>query len=93
MNWQMGFAILKGLSGGSRVLLIEVKEARFWKANGDETILRGVVKKTVYWLDTTRAVDGVAVQLDPAKASLAWVDVRFLLRASTTCLCDGSSHR
>lgn len=56
---------------------------KFKRPNGDEVVLRDVCEKIIAWLDKFKAVGDVAVQYDPAHASLAWAGVRFLLQVST----------
>lgn len=40
------------------------------------------MEKIIIWLDKFKAVGDMAMQYDPAHASLAWAGVRFLLRVS-----------
>lgn len=58
------------------------KRWKFKKSNGQEVVLRDVVEKIIIWLDKFKAVGDMAMQYDPAHASLAWAGVRFLLRVS-----------
>ncbi len=58
------------------------KRWKFKKSNGQEVVLRDVVEKIIIWLDKFKAVGDIAMQYDPAHASLAWAGVRFLLRVS-----------
>lgn len=58
------------------------KRWKFKKSNGQQVVLRDVVEKIIIWLDKFKAVGDMAMQYDPAHASLAWAGVRFLLRVS-----------
>ncbi|KAK6532746.1 hypothetical protein TWF281_006923 [Arthrobotrys megalospora] len=62
--------------------LREISRQKAWKIKwGDHTIvLRDIAEKTVSWLQKFKEVGDIAVQYDPAHASLPWAGVRFLLQ-------------
>ena len=45
--------------------------------------MRDIFEKIIVWVDKFKALGDVAVQYDPAHASLPWAGVRFLLQVST----------
>ncbi|KAI9164189.1 Ankyrin repeat domain-containing protein [Paramyrothecium foliicola] len=56
-----------------------------WKVklqNGEVIVIRDVVEKIAKWVNVFVAVGDVAVQYDPATASLPWAAVRFILQAA-----------
>ncbi|KAL9048781.1 MAG: hypothetical protein Q9206_005849 [Seirophora lacunosa] len=58
------------------------KRWKFTKRNGDIVIVRDVCEKLIKWVTKFKEVGDVAVQYDPAHASLPWAAVRFLLQTS-----------
>lgn len=80
------FALLKTAQEKKQLCL--QKRWKLKKANGEEIILRDVVEKITVWLDKFKAIGDVAVQYDPAHASLAWAGVRFLLQVCVFSSCQ-----
>ncbi|KAI4117701.1 MAG: hypothetical protein LQ345_002125 [Seirophora villosa] len=58
------------------------KRWKFTKQNGDIVIVRDVCEKLIKWVNKFKEAGDVAVQYDPAHASLPWAAVRFLLQTS-----------
>ncbi|KAF3031622.1 hypothetical protein E8E12_001273 [Didymella heteroderae] len=57
-----------------------------WKYNrktGNTVVIRNVFKKIVRWINMFKQFWDIAVQYDPAHASLPWAVVRFLLQIVT----------
>lgn len=52
------------------------------KLNGRVIVLRDLIDKIIAWVNRFKSIGDVAVQFDPAPASLAWAGVRFLLAVS-----------
>lgn len=52
----------------------------YTRKDGKTVILRDVIEKIVRWVDTFKQVGDVAVQYDPAHASLPWAAIRFVLQ-------------
>lgn len=52
-----------------------------WKFefNGRQIILRDVAEKIVVWVDKFKQIGDIAIQFDPAHASLPWAGIRFLM--------------
>lgn len=57
---------------------------RIRRKNGEVIIVRDVFEKIVKYVQKFREIGDVAVQYDPAHASLPWAGVRLLLQVSTT---------
>lgn len=55
---------------------------RFKKPNGEVIILRDIMDKMVKAVNKFKDIGDVAVQYDPAHASLPWVGVRLVLQVS-----------
>lgn len=51
-----------------------------YKTKDGEVVIRDKLEKVVKWVDKFKGVGDVAVQYDPAHASLAWAGVRFVLQ-------------
>ncbi|KAL8645974.1 MAG: hypothetical protein Q9210_006409 [Variospora velana] len=58
------------------------KRWKFTKKNGEIVIIRDVCEKLIKWVNKFKEVGDVAVQYDPAHASLPWAAVRFFLQLS-----------
>lgn len=58
------------------------KRWKFTKQNGDIVIVRDVCEKLIKCVNKFKEAGDVAVQYDPAHASLPWAAVRFLLQTS-----------
>ncbi|CAG8159947.1 unnamed protein product [Penicillium salamii] len=57
-----------------------------WRVSLNERIiiLRDMIDKIIEWVNRFKVIGDVAVQFDPAPASLAWAGVRFLLAVSVS---------
>ena len=69
-----------------------------WKfeRNGEDIVLRDVVEKIIKWLHRFGTVGDIAMQFDPAHASLPWAGVRFLLQVGhfkVVCLLETDLFR
>lgn len=53
---------------------------KYTRRNGETVILRDLFEKIVRWIDTFKQIGDVAVQYDPAHASLPWAGIRFILQ-------------
>ncbi|KAI4129777.1 MAG: hypothetical protein LQ338_002087 [Usnochroma carphineum] len=62
------------------------KRWKYTKKNGEIIILRDVCDKLIGWVNKFKEVGDVAVQYDPAHASLPWAAVRFFLQLSVNDL-------
>lgn len=58
------------------------KRWKYRRADGNSIILRDVCEKLIKWVRTFKEIGDIAVQYDPAHASLPWAAVRFLLQLS-----------
>ena len=58
------------------------KSWSFERKNGQKVIVRDVLTKVAKWIHHFKEVGDIAVQYDPAHASLPWAGVRFLLTVS-----------
>lgn len=58
------------------------KRWKYTRKNGDVVIVRDVCEKLIKWATKFKEVGDVAVQYDPAHASLPWAAVRFFLQVS-----------
>ncbi|KAG9604439.1 hypothetical protein KCU86_g1917, partial [Aureobasidium melanogenum] len=56
------------------------KRWKIKKSNGDTIFVRDVAQKVIKWIHKFKEVGDIAVQYDPAHASLPWAGVRFLLQ-------------
>lgn len=57
---------------------------KYTRKSGETVIIRDVFEKIIRWIDMFKQVGDVAVQYDPAHASLPWAGIRFLLQVSST---------
>jgi len=57
---------------------------KYIRKNGEVVIIRDVFDKIIRWIDTFKQVGDVAIQYDPAHASLPWAGIRLLLQVSST---------
>ncbi|ORX98360.1 hypothetical protein BCR34DRAFT_577292 [Clohesyomyces aquaticus] len=55
---------------------------KYTRKNGGVVIIRDVFEKIVRWIDVFKQVGDVAVQYDPAHASLPWAGIRLLLQTA-----------
>ena len=55
------------------------KRLRYRKRNGEVIILRDILDKVAIWVQKFKEIGDIAVQYDPAHASLPWAGVRILL--------------
>ncbi|KAF2194322.1 hypothetical protein K469DRAFT_783362 [Zopfia rhizophila CBS 207.26] len=53
---------------------------KYARKSGETVIIRDVFDKIVRWIDIFKQVGDVAVQYDPAHASLPWAGIRFILQ-------------
>ncbi|KAL8934772.1 MAG: hypothetical protein Q9216_005740 [Gyalolechia sp. 2 TL-2023] len=58
------------------------KRWKYTRKNGDVVVLRDVCEKIIKWVHKFKEIGDVAVQYDPAHASLPWAAIRFLLQLS-----------
>lgn len=58
------------------------------KFHGHTIILRDIFDKIIAWANEYRAIGDVAMQFDPAAASLPWAGVRFLMHVGSATMRD-----
>ena len=56
------------------------KRWKFVRKSGETVVIRDVFEKIIRWVDTFKQIGDVAVQYDPAHASLPWAGIRLLLQ-------------
>lgn len=63
---------------------------KYTRKSGETVVIRDVFEKIVRWIDTFKQIGDVAVQYDPAHASLPWAGIRFLLQVRQATYREGN---